>query len=100
MHPSLDLQPPFESIRHKWYPASGTCDAFGVLTLSGPVYAKIYFHEPAEIDEVIAELVALRAEMAPPEPGPYDEAIRQAEIFAQPGNTIDDILAAAKKRSA
>ena len=32
---------------------------------------------------------------AEPEPGPYDRAIQQAKFFAQPGNTIDDVLAAA-----
>lgn len=41
----------------------------------------------------------LHAEPAPEpaaagQPGACDEAIRQAEIFAQPGNTVDDILAA------
>jgi hypothetical protein len=29
------------------------------------------------------------------EPGPYDRAIQQAEFFAQPGNTVADILAEA-----
>jgi hypothetical protein len=30
---------------------------------------------------------------ADPEPTPYDRAIEQAEAFAQPGNTVADILA-------
>lgn len=64
MHASLDLQPPFEDISHQWYPPSGKTGAFGLLTLGGaPVYAKVYFHDTADIDRTIAELVALRAEM-------------------------------------
>lgn len=53
-------------VTHRWYPASLAHGAFGILAFgynAGDASADIHFHQPAEIDEVVAELTALRAEM-------------------------------------
>ena len=71
MYVTLDLQPPFREVSHRWNPAAGNCKAYGTLRLvDGPVLAKVYFNARAEIDAVMAELTALRAEM----PGEDDAA--------------------------
>jgi hypothetical protein len=52
-------------VSHHWSPASGTCEAYGTLRFGTSLRGiTVYLHKPAEIDEVIAELVALRAKMA------------------------------------
>jgi hypothetical protein len=52
-----------EGVSHSWYPDG----KFGTLNLhSGGHGNYLYFHDTADIDAVIAELVALRAEMDPP----------------------------------
>lgn len=53
-------------VTHRWYPASEAHGAFGILAFgynAGDAGADIHLHQPAEIDEVIAALTALRAEM-------------------------------------
>lgn len=59
-----------EGVSHDWSPETERCDAYGILRFGTSARGVIvYFHKPAEIDEVIAELVALRAEMDPPPAG-------------------------------
>lgn len=50
-------------VHHKWHPEAEH-GAYGVLKFAWA--ANLYFHAPAEIDAVIAELVALKQEMDPP----------------------------------
>lgn len=53
-------------VTHRWYPASEAHGAFGILAFgynAGDAGADIHLHQPAEIDEVIAALTALRAKM-------------------------------------
>lgn len=61
---------------HRWFPASSVCDAFGMIEFGPHNY--LYLHTTDEIDELIAELAALRAEMTgearcqkPGEHGPF-----------------------------
>lgn len=50
-------------VYHQWFPAS----RFGVLSFgSDGLGNHLYLDTPAEIDEIIAELAALRAEMTAP----------------------------------
>lgn len=59
-----------DGVSHRWTPASGTCRAYGTIEFGAPGRDVIVFlTEAAQIDEVIAELAALRAKMAPPAPG-------------------------------
>jgi hypothetical protein len=54
-------------VSHKWSPASDECRAYGTLRFGTSVRGvTVYLDTPAEVDEVIAELVALKQEMAPP----------------------------------
>ena len=58
-----------DSIRHKYHPGDDKCHAYGVLKIDngGSTYANLYFDtDPAHIDKMIAELVALKQEMDPP----------------------------------
>ena len=165
-------------VSHYWRPAKNDCHAYGVIKFGEGQQAcgTVFFDVPEQVDEVIAELTALRAEMTgendgtwrltpkgeaalsagaprhatgygetscgaedsnyictaqdghdgpdhvaygphgevchrwPAEPASaqpaiaepessYDLAIRQAEFFAQPGNTVDDVLAAQREAS-
>lgn len=54
-------------VGHRWFPGDDECQAYGALKFKND--ATVFFDRPAQIDEVIAELVALRAEMAPPGEG-------------------------------
>jgi hypothetical protein len=61
-----------EGVTHRWSPRSSACPAYGTLQF-GPTGRSVivFLSTPAEIDEVFAELVALRAEMTgEPEPEP------------------------------
>lgn len=51
-----------KGVRHRYFPGP---TAFGTIEF-GEGGNRLYFGETADIDTVIAELVALRAEMAPP----------------------------------
>lgn len=48
-------------VHRHWHPGSDECHAYGSLKFGA--VATVFFDGPAQIDEVIAELVALRAEM-------------------------------------
>lgn len=54
-------------VSRNWHPADDKCHAYGVLKFGpGTNDANIFFGTPGQIDRVIAELVALKQEMAPP----------------------------------
>ena len=59
-------------ITHHHHPADDSCHEYGTLTLGKPghaAYAHLFFEDAAAIiaiDAAIAELVALKQEMAPP----------------------------------
>lgn len=55
-------------VAHKYYPRRRKCAAFGVINIGlGTGYSNsLYFHDTADIDAMIAELVALKQEMDPP----------------------------------
>lgn len=55
-----------DDVWHRWHPGDGNCHAYGALKFNEA--ATLFFDKPALIDKVIAELVALKQEMAlPPE---------------------------------
>jgi hypothetical protein len=63
MYLTVDIQQPFGTIAHRWHPADANCRAYGTLKLGGDQRVSIYFNTAADVDAVIAELTALRAEM-------------------------------------
>jgi hypothetical protein len=60
-----------DGVTHKWSGADSKCPAYGIIRF-GPVgrTVTVFLSTTAEVDKVIAELVALRAEMDPPPAGP------------------------------
>ena len=82
-----------DSIRHKYHPGDDKCAAYGVLKIDngGSTYANLYFAaDPAHIDKMIAELVALKQEMDPPGSGPGGVLIgpmSDAEYYDITGHT-------------
>lgn len=51
-------------VSHRWFPANERIDAYGILRFGEPLRGiDVYLSTPADIDAVIAELAALRAEM-------------------------------------
>lgn len=50
-----------DDVWHRWHPGDDLCHAYGALKFGEG--ATLFFDRPAQIDKVIAELVALRAEM-------------------------------------
>jgi len=86
------------------FPAGGWCPAFTVMedddvTLYCDREAghpgSHHAPGPDEGSEVAwGELYASWSDKPEPEPTSYDRAIQQAEFFARPGSTVDDILAA------
>jgi len=69
---STDIHFDAAGVRHVFRHRARTCDAYGVLKF-GPGDANLYFDSTETIDAVIAELVALRNEMAPPPPPATDD---------------------------
>lgn len=62
---NLHLNP--AEISHRWNPDDDRSHAYGTLRFGDSLNGvTVFIHTPAEIDQVIAELVALRNEMAPP----------------------------------
>jgi hypothetical protein len=59
---SADIHFDEGDVSRRWRPADDKCDAHGVLKF-GASGANVYFGTPGQIDKVVAELTALRAEM-------------------------------------
>lgn len=60
-------------VRHHWHPGSDDCEPYGALKFE--LVATVFFATPAQVDEVIAELAKLRAEMtAGPGPSAGEDA--------------------------
>jgi hypothetical protein len=60
-----------DDVWHRFHPGDDNCHAYGALKFNEA--ATLYFDKPALVDKVIAELVALRAEMDPPAGDEDDE---------------------------
>jgi hypothetical protein len=72
-----------DDVWHRWHPGDDKCDAYGALKFGDG--ATLYFgSEPALVDKVIAELVALKQEMDPPVPGCDCVADPEPVITANP----------------
>ena len=67
----ITLHVDWSEVSHAYRPVNGQGGGYGTLDLGMPgpaAHAFVFFHTTAEIDIAIAELVALKQEMAPPVP--------------------------------
>jgi hypothetical protein len=79
MRTRITISANFEHASHTWYPADEQCHAFGTLNFGD---SQVHLYTPAGIDEVIAELVALRAEMTASVITGSERTCDQAEVTA------------------